>query len=142
MSEICLQAMHFNADRQTYMLACSDNFIRVFNLAGQFVHAIQVPEDLGLSLTWWCLASHGSSVSGAPKKILQGTIPSMIITCHSNNKIGVFEYFTGKLLAVGDGHSNLTGALLINHGRNLVNKQQHCHSLSITSIHGPIGNDG
>ena len=73
-----------------------------------------------------CSSLHACAIfclaSGAPTKILQGSIPTMIVTCHANNKIGVFEYFTGRLLAVGEGHSKLTGALLINNGRNLVKK--------------------
>lgn len=61
----------------------------------------------------WCC-------SGAPVKILQGPVQSMIITCHATNRFCVFEYFTGKLLAIGESHDKLTGAMVINKGRSLV----------------------
>lgn len=29
------------------MVGCDDNLIRVYNTAGQFVHSLRIPEELG-----------------------------------------------------------------------------------------------
>eukprot|EP00210_Caulerpa_lentillifera_P007293 g6972.t1 len=97
------KSMHFNSARQTYMVGCDDNLIRVYNTAGQYVHSLRIPEELG-----------------APIKILQGPVQSMVITCHATNQFCVFEYFTGTLLAIGESHDRLTGAIVINKGRSLL----------------------
>eukprot|EP00210_Caulerpa_lentillifera_P006091 g5819.t1 len=97
------KSMHFNSARQTYMVGCDDNLIRVYSTAGQFVHSLRIPEEFG-----------------APIKILQGPVQSMIITCHATNQFCVFEYFSGKLLAIGESHDKLTGAMVINRGKSLL----------------------